>query len=159
MATELVTLIWCDLDHAEHVKGSPFTVSIAGPGEQPTSYAVDLCDTCAKSYLDLRAEVVEHGRQVASKSHKRRDAVSADAVPPTPQACPAPGCDFTTTAASGLDGHCRTQHGQTVAELNGSADKPCPVDECERLFDRRQGLIMHLRTAHGWTSEQWQSVG
>lgn len=158
MAQQLVTLIWCDLQHAQETKGQPWTIQIAGPGESPTTYAIDLCDTCAKSFLDLRAEVVEHGRQLASKSTGRREPVAGSPSVHAPQPCPAPDCDFVTTAASGLDGHTRKVHGATIAELSGAATLPCAVDGCDRKFERRQGLIMHLRSHHGWTADQWRAV-
>lgn len=144
MAQRLITVVTCDLDHAQEVDAVPFTVSIAGPGETPTTYDVDLCDTCAKSYLDLRAEVVEHGRP---QSRQRRAPVAPGAVHP-PRSCPASGCDYVTTTATGLTAHAKTVHGLTVAELDGTASIPCPADGCGRKFSARQGLSVHLSSTH-----------
>lgn len=150
MAQEIQVLTWCDLEHGERQRARTYTISIAGPGETPIAYDVDLCESCEKSYLDLRAEAVEHGR--AQQSGKtRRAPVATGAVHPE-KSCPADGCEYTTTTATGLTAHVKSVHGLTVAELTGDAHLPCPSPGCGRKFGAVQGLSVHVRNAH---PEDW----
>lgn len=151
MATELVTLTWCDLhqiDDGERVPASTWTVSVSS-GDLVGAWELDVCEACSKGLRDTVHELSEYGRPVKGgrPAAARRPAVSAREGGNV-QTCPVSGCPYTTTTPTGLNSHCRTAHGQTLAELTGSASIACPVPGCERRFGKGQGLASHLRVVH-----------
>lgn len=155
MATELVTRTWCDPhqhDDGEKVPGRPYAVAIVLPDGTGATVEIDLCENCAKPFEDLARDAAEYGRPIKAAGSGRRPAVSArENTAGTVQTCPVPGCDYSTTAVSGLGSHVKSAHGRTLPELTGAATHPCPVKGCDRGFGGVQGLASHLRTVHGQT--------
>lgn len=149
MAQELIRQLWCDPhqhDDSRNEPGRTWSVSITPPDEPAQAFEVELCEACAKRYADLLAELVEYGRPQGRQPG--RPAVSRGEPASTPAPCPAPGCESVLPSRERLGAHIRSQHGTTLSELEGTADKPCPVPGCERKFGRGPGLATHLRSVH-----------
>lgn len=112
MAQRIVTL--CDIHQSrdEEVAGSPWSVTITGPGGKPSTFDVDLCDDDAKGLTDLLDVLRDVGRKAANPVGRPKTARAAPGVQPdTEGRYVCPECGKTSTHAQGLGSHRLKAHG------------------------------------------------
>lgn len=167
MAQTIVTL--CDVcllhDNGRETPGQTWTLTVAAPGGKAVPMAIDVCEDHGKPYRVLLDHLTEDGRRadraraLPGVTGAARASATAGADPrtiPAPEGlrCPADGCAHVARTPGGLATHTRTQHGRSVAELEGRSSLPCPVDGCDRTFMGGQGRAVHLSRAHGMTTDE-----
>jgi hypothetical protein len=171
MAQKIVTL--CDAHQAndEEAAGTPWEVTLRGPGlTKGATWEIDLCEQDGKTLTDLAVMLDAVGRRTAGKApataartttgpraHTARTGTPrGHEVPTNPDGsatCPVPGCGKVPSSRSALASHLRSNHdNMTLAEAYGWP-MPYECPECGKRSDRPQGLAAHRRQAHGVAGE------
>lgn len=168
MAQQIITL--CDpcLMEGKEAPAQTWGVTISAPGAKGAPYEIDVCDVHAAPFRALVENLGETGRRadrrrplptVAAAPGQTAAAPSARAVSAgAAYACPADGCGYVSSSASGLRSHATSAHGLSVSEMTGDASIPCPQDGCDRAFKGWQGVSSHLRTVHGFDVDRARTV-
>ena len=151
MATEHVTMTWCDeclLADGSRVPGEPWSVTLTVPGGRPRTYDTDVCERHGKPLVELAAHLAEHARGNSSAKPSRRSVAATDRS----WSCPVPGCPYVGPTRDALGKHTRAHHDTSIAELNGEAVGAFSCPDCVMVFQTPQGRGAHRTAAHGYVS-------
>lgn len=150
MVTEIVR--WCTYHlhrKGEHVRGSQWTLSVAGP-DGVVAASVDACEECAAGYVELAAYLREEGEPVSpgavpaagsERPDGKRQRKEREPVPP----CPV--CGEKSPSRAALRMHGDQKHGMSLSDLLGEpAPYRCP--ECGRGYPAATGAGAHFKARH-----------
>lgn len=141
MAQQIITRLLCDycladdIETTEDVVNEPVTVL-------GVEYETDVCKSHREPIAALAALLDEHARRVGGRRRPNGSAAALPTAPSERMACPS--CGRTYRGRGSLAGHVRTEHGASLAELEG-LPLPYSCDVCGRNFAKPQGLGAHKR--------------
>ena len=143
MATELITLTYCDIhlqDKDEQVPGQAY------PGFEGSGQSIDLCEECAQVRIAVQVMYDTYGAKGKRTQRPQRQSKAGD---PGAISCPRPDCDGTAKNQDSLASHARHVHGVSLAQLMGKPTPfACEVEGCGRAFSTPAGLGRHVTMSH-----------
>ena len=153
MASEVITLLWCDWHDILIARGDydggrveakvTVPVSLGGP---PTE--VDVCEECGETVLGPVAALAERGRRAGDRPPRGRPPIRREPRPSEAAAefqCKLCEVGGPYTNKTSLVEHIWREH---VGRPKPATPLRCP--DCTRTFDTPNATARHRQQQHGW---------